>query len=341
MSELTSIIKRPGFIISTLIVLSFLVLGYLGGSNIVSRMYISNGADLMYYIGIGLAMAIIMSYTGYVSFGHAVFVGIGSFSTAYILAIVNRSKILAYVAEHGRISNEMLAVYFTESVLLAVVISVLVALTVGYAVLRLRGAFFAIATIGLDYVVMFIVIYITSILSPFGGEELPNPNMGLSDMTFYWMHFILFIATIYLAYFVRISKFGYGLAAIREDEDAAEVMGVDTFKYKVYAFVLAGIIGSFWGVAEAFRKSYTSHHFSLLISIIMLIENAVGGIGSFIGPIIGAVIYYILNWSFLTTVGQLALVILGATVVIIIAFFPEGIVGLLKKRFPRLRKWLE
>ncbi len=338
---MTSVFKRPGFILSTLIVLFFLALGYLGGSNLISRVYIANGTDLMYYIGIGLAMAVIMSYTGYVSFGHAVFVGIGSFSTAYILAIVNKSKILAYVADHGRITNGMLALYFTESVLLAVIVSVSVAVLVGYAVLRLRGAFFAIATIGLDYVVMFVIIYITSMLSPFGGEELPNPNMGLSDMTFYWMHFILFISTIYLAYFIRISKFGYGLAAIREDEDAAEVMGVDTFKYKIYAFTLAGMIGSFWGVAEAFRKSYTTHDFSLLISIIMIIENAVGGIGSFIGPIIGAVIYYILDWSLLTTAGQLALVILGATVVIIVAFFPEGIVGLLRKRFPRLRRWLE
>ncbi len=339
--KLTSVIKRPGFLMSTLIVIFFLLLGYLGSSNLIPRVYIANGSDLMFYIGIALAMAVIMSYTGYVSFGHSVFVGLGSFSTAYILAIANRSRILSYVSMHGRISNEMLAVFFSESILLAVVLSVLIAWIVGYAVLRLRGAFFAIATIGLDYVVMFLIIYITSMLSPFGGKELTNPNMGLSDTTFYWMHFILFIITIYLAYFIRISKFGYGLAAIRENEDAAEVMGVDTFRYKIYAFILAGLIGSLWGVASEFRKSYAAHDFSLLFSIKMIIMVAVGGIGSFIGPIIGAVIYYILDWSLLTTVGELTYVILGATVVVIIAFFPEGVVGLLKKKLPRLRRWLE
>ncbi|MCE4606510.1 MAG: branched-chain amino acid ABC transporter permease [Desulfurococcales archaeon] len=341
---MVSVFRRPGFIISTIIVLFFLVLGYLGNINAISRMYVSNGTDLMYYIGIGLAMAIIMSYAGYVSFGQAVFVGIGSFSTGYVLVLMNRSNIISYLAKigsGGRISNTMLAVYFTESLLLAITISVFIAVVVGYAVLRLRGAFFAISTIGLDYVVMYLVKYITKTRSPFGGEELLNPSMGLTDMTFYWMHFILFIITIYVAYFVKISKFGYGLAAIREDEDAAEIMGVNTFRYKIYAFALSGILASFWGIAEAFRKSYSIGYFKLDKSIIMLVENVVGGIGSFIGPIIGSIIYYLLEWSFLTTVGQWTLVILGATVVVVVAFFPEGIVGLLKKRFPRLRKWLE
>ncbi|MEB3756367.1 MAG: branched-chain amino acid ABC transporter permease [Desulfurococcales archaeon] len=341
---MVNFLRRPGFIISTIIVLFFLVIGYLGDINVISRMYISNGTDLMYYIGIGLAMAIIMSYTGYVSFGHAVFVGIGSFSAGYVLVLMNRSNIIAYLSKvesGGRISNGMLAVYFSESLILAIIVSMFIAIVVGYAVLRLRGAFFAISTIGLDYVVMYLVKYITKTRSPFGGEELLNPSMGLTDMTYYWMYFILFIITIYVAYFVRISKFGYGLSAIREDEDAAEIMGVNTFRYKIYAFVLSGILASFWGIAEAFRESYSIGYFGLDKSIIMLIENVVGGIGSFIGPIIGSIIYYILKWSFLTSVGKWTFIILGATVVVVVAFFPEGIVGLLKKRFPKLRKWLE
>ncbi|MEB3825321.1 MAG: branched-chain amino acid ABC transporter permease [Desulfurococcales archaeon] len=339
--NISRLVSRKGFIISTLLVFFFLVLGLLGSNGVISRLYIANGTDLMYFIGIGLAMAIIMSYTGYVSFGHAVFVGIGSFSAAYILAVFNKPRIMEYMAQHDRISNAMLSTYFIESLLLASIIALLVAVGVGYAVLRLRGAFFAIATIGLDYVVMYLVIYITSMISPFGGDELPNPNMGLTDMTFYWMHFILFIATIYTAYLVKVSKFGYGLASIREDEDAAEVIGVDTFRYKVYAFALAAVLASFWGIASAFRKSYTTHDFSLLISIVMIVENVVGGLGTFIGPIIGAVIYYILNWLLITTAGQLALVILGAFVVVIVAFFPEGIVGLLRRKIPSLREWLE
>jgi len=144
------------------------------------------------------------------------------------------------------------------------------------------------------------------------------------------------------AYLVRVSKLGYGLAAIREDEDAAEVVGVDTFRYKMIAFMIAAWLASLWGVARTFRTSFSIHEeFSLLNSVIMILENSIGGIGTFVGPIIGSLIYYPLKWYTQTLAGQAALIIMGILIIVVVSFFPEGVAGLLKRRFPRLRRILE
>lgn len=349
-------IKRPSFYIALGLLILFGVIGLLGQYGIGSEQMIANGMDLMMWIGLSLAMAVIMSYAGYVSFGHTVFIGIGSFAAAYIVAIRNYDAIIAAMNELRRQAieaglspssvslptSEVLKL-FTVSSLLASVLAVLVAVIVGYAVLRLRGAFFAIATIGLNYVVMYIVLFILkNYIGSIEGQELGNPSMGLTNIDFYWMHYLVFIITVLVAYFVRVSRLGYGLAAIREDEDAAEVIGVDTFKYKVVAFTIAGWLASLWGVAREFRTSFSAQvDFSLLNSVVMLLENAIGGIGSFTGPIIGSFIYYPLKWYTQTIAGVFALVILGILIILVVSFTPRGVVGILRDRFPRLRKYLE
>ena len=350
------ILGRPSFYIALFLIIIFGIIGLMGQYGVGSEQIIANGMDLMMWIGLGLAMAVIMSYAGYVSFGHTVFIGIGSFAAGYIVAVRNYDTIISTMQELRRKAIEAglppssvslptgeVAKLFVTSIILASIMAVAVAVLVGYAVLRLRGAFFAIATIGLNYVVMYIVIFILkNYIGSVEGQELGNPSMGLTNIDFYWMHYIVFIITVLVAYYVRVSKLGYGLAAIREDEDAAEVVGVDTFRYKVIAFAIAGWLASLWGVAREFRGSFVAPvDFSLLNSVIMILENAIGGQGTFTGPIIGSLIYYPLKWYTQTIAGVFALVILGVLIIVVVSFAPNGIVGILRSRFPRLRKYLE
>ena len=348
--------KRPSFYIALFLLIIFGIIGLVGTIGKGSEQLIANSMDLMMWIGLGLAMAVIMSYAGYVSFGHTVFIGIGSFATAYIVAVRNYDTIIQTMRELRKqaiqaglppstvsLPASEVVKLFVISAILASILAVIVAVGVGYAVLRLRGAFFAIATIGLNYVVMYIVVfYLKNYLGSTEGQEVGNPAMGLTNIDFYWMHYVVFVITVLVAYLVRVSRLGYGLAAIREDEDAAEVVGVDTFKYKIIAFSIAAWLASLWGVAREFRGSFVAPvEFNLLNSVVMILENAIGGLGSFTGPIIGALIYYPLKWYTQTIAGVFALVILGVLIVLVVSFAPGGIVGILRNRFPRLRKILE
>ncbi len=336
--------KKPSFYIGLILIIIFGIIGGLGQAGIGPAQMIANGMDLMMWIGLGLAMAVIMSYAGYVSFGHTVFLGLGSFASGYIIAFKYSNTIIQTKIAHGGVLPVELTIkYFVMALLLASLFSIFTAGATGYAVLRLRGAFFAIATIGLNYVVMYLVIFdLKNYIKSLEGLELGNPSMGLTNINFYWMHYIVFIITVLVAYYVRVSRIGYGLAAIREDEDAAEVAGVNTFRYKLIAFIIAGWLASLWGVAKEFRTSFVAtDDFNLLNSIIMILENAIGGIGTFTGPIIGSFIYYPLKWYTQTIAGVFALVILGVLIVLVVTFTPEGVVGILRKRFPRLRKYLE
>ncbi len=338
------VFKRPSFYIALTLIIIFGIIGGLGQANIGSAQLVANGMDLMMWIGLGLAMAVIMSYAGYVSFGHSVFIGLGSFASAYLIAYKYSDYLIKVKMAHGGVLPAGTTIkFFVMALILASVFAIITAGVVGYAVLRLRGAFFAIATIGLNYVVMYLVIfYLKNYIHSLEGLELGNPSMGLTNIDFYWMHYVVFIITILVAYYVRVSKLGYGLAAIREDEDAAEIAGVDTFKYKLIAFIIAGWLASLWGVAKEFRGSFVAtDDFNLLYSVIMILENAIGGIGSFTGPIIGSFIYYPLKWYTQTIAGVFALVILGILIILVVTFTPEGVVGILRRKYPRLRKYLE
>ncbi len=335
--------RRPSFYIALILILVFGLIGVAGQLHIGSQQIIANGMDLMMWIGLGLAMAVIMSYAGYVSFGHTVFIGLGSFASAYLIAYKYSEEIIKISIAKGGLPASTIVKYFIMALLLATVFSTLTAFIVGYAVLRLRGAFFAIATIGLNYVVLYLVIFVLkNYIHSMEGLELGNPSMGLTNVNFYWMHYVVFIITILVAYYIRVSKIGYGLAAIREDEDAAEIAGVDTFKYKLIAFIIAGWLASLWGVAKEFRGSFVAtDDFNLLNSVIMILENAIGGIGTFTGPIIGSFIYYPLKWYTQTIAGVFALVILGILIILVVTFTPEGVVGLIRRKYHSLREYLE
>ena len=174
------------------------------------------GFDTMRWAALALSWVVLSGMTGYFSFGHVVFFGLG----AYIVAVT------------------WLVLPWWGCVLLAGVGAGILALMIGYPCLRVRGPYFVILTFGVAELVKFIVINIEAGLSMSGRMLLGGP----STTTLYYSMGVLAIAAFILAFWVRQSRFGAGLRAIREDEDAAETLGIPVTRYKMGAYVLSAIV---------------------------------------------------------------------------------------------------
>ncbi len=281
-------------------------------------------------IALASSLNIFLGYTGYVSFGHIVFYGLGGYVGFYFLT------------QHG--------LSLWTSMMIGGLSSALLALMVGKAILRLRGAYFALATIGVNEAVRAFI----NNFDPFGGpvgimmnfktyKEYGGAAQSL-QMAFYIMAGITFLV-ILLSYIIRTSKFGLGLLAIREDEDAAEVIGINSPNAKTWAYILSAIIPGIIGVLFFFKNGNVEPHpaFPLHLSIETIVMVMLGGQGTVLGPVIGGAGYIGLR-SFLLTnpfFKNIQLAVAGVFLLVIVLFVPSGIVGWIRNRFPKTRRILK
>ena len=226
-------------------------------------------------IALASSLNILLGYTGYVSFGHIVFYGFGGYVGLYFVNEQGWSLWIGLLI--GGISSGILA------------------FLLGKAILRLRGAYFALATIGINEAMKAFI----NNFKPFGGPIGMTLNFSVYkayggaaealSMSFFIMIALTLVALI-LSYIVRTSKFGLGLLAIRENEDAAEVMGVVAPNAKTWAYVLSAIIPGAVGVLFFFKNGNVEPHvaFPLHSSIELLVMVMLGGQGTVLGPILGA-----------------------------------------------------
>lgn len=285
---------------------------------------------LLMFVGLASSLNILLGYTGYVSFGHIVFFGLGGYSGFYFLSQQGLPLLV--------------------SAMLGGLVSALLAGLIGLAVLRLRGAYFALATIGVNEAARAFV----SNFEPFGGatglfvnysvyQGFGGPGPALW-ITFIYLWLIVLI-TVIVSYFVKNSRFGLGLLAIREDEDAAMVMGVKAPKAKTIAYMFSAFFPGVIGTLYFFKNGNVEpgDAFHLHMSIEMLVMVMLGGMGTVLGPILGAVTYEGLRGYLLTSpiFKNLHLAVAGVFLLLIILFVPAGAVGWLRERFVKLRKVLE
>jgi len=280
-------------------------------------------------IALASSLNIILGYTGYVSFGHIVFFGLGGYCGLYLLNTWHSPLWLALLA--GGLASGLLA------------------FLLGKAILRLRGGYFALATIGVNEAMRAFIVNFT----PFGGPTGISLNFriykeyggaGEALWLVYYILLALTLVAVVLSYSVKNSKFGLGLFAIRENEDAAEVMGVVTPNAKTWAYVLSAIIPGIVGVLFYFKNGNVEpgDAFRLHFSIELLVMVMLGGFGTVVGPVLGAAGYQRLRGILLTTpvLKDFQLVVAGVLLLVIILFIPAGTVGWLRRRFPVLRKVL-
>ena len=282
------------------------------------------------YIILAANLNLMIGYTGYVNFGSIVFFGLGGYLTLWL------------VTDHG--FNVFLAV------LIAGLVTSALAFALGIGILRLRGAYFALATIGVNEAVKDFV----SNFDTWGGSEgifMPFTafkslgGAGKALWTIYFLIIAVMGLSLLLSLWVKRSKFGLGLFAIREDEDAAVVLGVKAPLFKSLAYSLSAFLPAIAGGLYFFKNGSVvpEEAFNLNLSIEAIVMVMLGGQGTVSGPAIGAFLYERLRGMLLTIPGlsNFHMVIAGVLLLLIILFAPGGLMGWLYRIWPRLRRVLE
>lgn len=257
---------------------------------------------------LGLAWNLVGGYAGQLSLGHAAFFGMG----AYGLAI--------FAAHH---------VPMWISLFLAVLISTLVGGVIGKIVFRLRGPYFALATIAFAEVLR---LGAANLDITGGAIGLSTPSLFTGESfwkLFYLSAVILAVLSFLTNYWTSRSRFGYYLMAIREDEDTASAVGIDTANYKLRSLILSAFLtslaGAFYG--SAFQFIVPDSVLTIDISVQMAIIAMLGGAGTLLGPVVGAILLTGASEIFKNHFGERHLLIYGGLIVVVVLFLPEGIMG--------------
>lgn len=287
---------------------------------------------IAFYITLGQSANIFIGFTGYVDFGYSAFLALGMYGMAYA------------ITEAASLGIQPTLV-IPMGMALGALMATAVALAVGGVALRLRGVYFAIATIGVNEGLKFLImgtgifrgseglIVAAPLIRLFGSESASYISIALADYMIMALMILSGVATLAM---IR-SRLGYGLRALREDEDAAKVMGVNTTLYKVAAFVISSILAGLLGAAWSLKLSaiYPIESFTVFYVIEALAIVILGGMGSFTGPLIGGLLYAFLKYYFTTIFPGLQLLLLAPLILVIITLYPQGIAGFLRTRLAR------
>jgi branched-chain amino acid transport system permease protein len=284
---------------------------------------------------------------GYNSFGNIVFFGVGMYVSA-IVQIAPHTDLAAYTAAGGQGEALQLTYmqYYTGLALGAVaagLAGLVIAAIIGSGILGLRGHYFAIGTLALG-------IFAAEMVSNWGlvgsgsGVTMPGyPGTDIASeheqaLVYYFLCFALAAATFLVLQWLYSTRFGLAINAIRDDEDKAEAMGIKTARYKTVAWSISGfflgICGALFGNIVVHVDPRDTAFDGAGLGVWMVLMVVLGGKGTFWGPLIGAVLFHAtkeLFWSYLLGLQYIAL---GLLVVIIVVFFPEGIMGWFRARFP-------
>ena len=277
-------------------------------TNMISPFYQITLVTIMINIILAIGLNLVIGFSGQFSLGHAGFMAIGAYSGAII----------------GD-SMEGLAGFFVGLVV-GMIISIIVALIVGIPTLRLKGDYLAIATLGVAEIIRILILNM---------GELTNGARGISGISFPFesntgfimvLFVILIVTTILTVNYINSSP-GRATIAIREDEIAAESMGVNATTYKVIAFMIgaatASIAGSMYGT---YFSVINPSDFTFQKSIDVLIIVVFGGIGSVTGTIVAAVVLGVLN-TYLQSFGELRMIFYSLAIIAIMVFRPGGLLG--------------
>ncbi len=264
---------------------------------------IQYGIDALLFATVAQAWNILGGFTGYASFGNSAFYGLGTYGTAIAMA--------------------QLHLPFAAGLALGALLAVLCAVIIGLPILRLRGHYFAIATLGLSATLAAII----------ANLDIAGRNLGLilpltrNDPMFYEAALaLLVVATLTVAWIAK-SRFGMGLIAIREDEDAARVMGVDTTLYKVAALTLSAFFTALAGGIHAYWITFIDpgSAFDLTLNVRMVIMAVFGGPGTVLGPVIGSFILTIVYDTLASSISTAAALLFGLVIVLAVIFMPRGL----------------
>ena len=280
----------------------------LGGLYFGASLYTRNLITLtLLYVSAALAWNWLGGYLGQVSFGHAAMFGVGGFIAARLM---------------------LLHLPFFLAWLLGGLVAGVYALLWGHPTLRLRGPYFSIATIGVGEATRLILTYFEGVTGGASGLSLPI-NMSLKNALYFWA-LGLAVLVVIASQALRRSSLGLGLLAIKSDADAAADVGVSPVLYQDLVLFLSGLVT---GVTGALYASYFSYiepgdMFGFDRSISFVLMAVIGGVGTVLGPLFGAVVFVLLRQYLIGSYPQLYLGLYGLLLIAVILFEPLGLMGL-------------
>lgn len=283
---------------------------------------------ILLYATIASGWNILGGYAGQLSLGHALFFGLGAYTSTLLYLNFGISPWIG--------------------MLIAIIVCVLAGLLIGIPTFKLRGPFFTLGTIAFAEVVRHLTLY---------WRDLTNGSMGLNikyepsfaNMIFrefdyyYWLILLLLVCTTLLVIWIDRNKMGYYLKAIRENEDAAQTLGINTNKYKMLAMVLStaitGVAGVFYAQYNLFFEPESVLHSNISNEIALI--AIIGGVGTIYGPILGAFIIIPLNEILRASfpdIHGMNFFIYGVLLIIIVILTPNGLLPIINKQWKRIFK---
>ena len=272
---------------------------------------------------ISAAWNVASGYAGQVSLGHSAFFGIGAYSAALLSTRWQQSPWLG--------------------MLLGIAVALAAGAVIGYLSNRLRGPYFALSTIAFSQVLLIVASRWRGFTA--GSEGIPVPfrpgfwTLGLSHVA--WVYLALALALLYYVvqlYFER-SRIGYQLAGVREDEDAAEALGIPSRRLRVFAITLSAALtsvgGTLWAQYVGFVDPF--YVFSVDLSVRFALHTIIGGMGTALGPYLGSILitsvetYLRATFSGQAGLAGIYLVVYGTILILVVRFVPDGLAGILSK----------
>lgn len=266
---------------------------------------------ILMFVGLASAWNLIGGFTGYACFGQVGFFGLGGYATAVLM-------------HHARLD-------FWLALPLSAALGGGFAALVGWPLLRLRGHYFAVATLGVAEGLREIVINMPDLTGGGGGITIPTagddaPTPWLGNDGFYMLFLLLAALTVGVAGFVSRHRSGYALRAIHQDEEAAAALGINTTKAKIIAFAGSAALTSAIGSAYAFQQVtiFPERLFDVHLTVLMVVMVVLGGAGTVAGPVIGAVVLAYASEWLRQELPQGHAFALGALIVLAVILLPQG-----------------
>jgi len=305
--------------------------------------YISQFAQLWLFIVLALSWDILGGQTGYNSFGNIIFFGIGMYVSA-VAQVGLVWPVAEYTAAKGGgtefvFNADQIHAGLALGIPLGGLVAMLAAIVLGALLLGMRGHYFAIATLGLAVAIAELAAGWDYIGAGSGMVTPTLPGDMDGPVLFYYLSLALAIVTIVFFAWVYSTRFRLAINAIRDDEDKAEALGHHTTRNKMTAWAISALFTGMAGAIYGNLSGFIDPHdiaFNAEIGVWMILMAILGGKGTLWGPIIGAIVFFIskeLFWTYLLGWQRVAL---GLLIVIIVVFFPEGIMGWVRERWPHL-----
>jgi branched-chain amino acid transport system permease protein len=260
---------------------------------------------------------IIAGFTGYAAFGNMIFFGMGGYTVGYLMT---KAKIS-----------------FLPSLFVSGVAGIVIAILLGMLLLRLKGHYFALASLGAAEAIRQIMDNLTGLTGGAMGLTLPQMagNPAQVNANFYYIMFALLVFSFAATYWMSRRRLGYALKAIKANEEAADVMGINTTFYKIVAWSIGGLYTALAGGVYAYWFTFIepATMFDVVVVVKLFVILLLGGSGTVMGPLYGAIIFEGISEIVWSRFLNLHLGILGVLIILIIFFIPNGLIDTLRRGF--------